>query len=68
VTARELIVAIDDDIRRLAYAVIEGRMSLKHNHATFQVFPEGENQSRLVWTTGFLPHTFETEIRARTEQ
>ena len=27
---RELIVAIDDDARRLAYAVIEGRMPLIH--------------------------------------
>jgi uncharacterized protein YndB with AHSA1/START domain len=68
VTAREWIVSIDDDLRRLAYAVIEGRMPLKHHHATFQVFPEGENQSRLVWTTDFLPDTFEAEIRVRMDR
>ncbi len=66
--ARELIVAIDDETRRLAYAVVEGRMPLIHHHATFQVFPDGENCSRLVWITDFLPHTFATEIRARVER
>jgi hypothetical protein len=66
--ARELIVAVDDDARRLAYAVVEGRMPLIHHHATFQVLPEGESQTRLVWTTDFLPHTFAAEIRARVER
>ncbi len=67
-TAREWIVAIDDETRRLAYAVVEGRMPLIHHHATFQVFPDGENHSRLVWITDFLPHTFAAEIRARVER
>ncbi len=68
VTARELIVAIDDETRRLAYAVVEGRMPLIHHHATFQVFADGEDHSRLVWTTDFLPHTLAAEIRARVER
>ena len=68
VMARELIISIDDDRRRLAYAVIEGRMPLKRHHATFQVFPEGEHQSRLVWITDFLPDTFESEIRVRMDR
>jgi hypothetical protein len=66
--ARELIVAIDDEARRLAYAVIEGRMPLIHHHATFQVFPDNENHTRLVWITDFLPHAFAVEIRARVER
>jgi carbon monoxide dehydrogenase subunit G len=66
--AREWIVAIDDEARRLAYSVVEGRMALIHHHATFQVFPDGENHSRLVWTTDFLPHTFAAEIRVRMER
>jgi hypothetical protein len=65
---RELIVAVDDEMRRLAYAVIEGRMPLIHHHATFHVLPDGENYSRLVWTTDFLPHTFAAEIHARVER
>ncbi len=67
-TARELIVSIDDETRRLANAVVEGRMPLLHHHATFQVFPDGKNQSRLVWITDFLPHTLAAEIRARVER
>lgn len=65
---RELIIAIDDEERRLAYAVIEGRMPLLHHHATFQIFPDGENHTRLVWTTDFLPHTLAAEIHARVER
>ena len=59
---------IDDEARRLAYTVVEGRMPLIHHHATFEVFPEGANQTRLVWITDFLPHTFAAEIRARVER
>ena len=66
--AREWIVAVDDDLRRLAYSVVEGRMPLIHHHATFQVFPDGDNHTRLVWTTDFLPHTLAAEIRARGER
>jgi carbon monoxide dehydrogenase subunit G len=63
---RELIVAVDDDTRRLAYAVIEGaRPPLQHHHATFQVFAEGDEQSRLVWTTDILPDTLADLIRER---
>lgn len=53
---RELIVAIDDDNRRLAYSVIEGaRPPLEHHHASFEVVPDDEGQSRLVWITDILP-------------
>jgi hypothetical protein len=65
---RELIVAIDDDARRLAYAVIEGRMPLVHHHASFQVFAEGASRSRLVWITDVLPHALAAEIRLRVER
>lgn len=37
---RELIVVVDEDARRMAYAVIEGPMPLTHHHASFQVFPD----------------------------
>jgi hypothetical protein len=65
---RELIVDIDDERRRLAYAVIETRMPLVHHHATFQVFAEGEQRSRLVWITDALPNSLAAEIRARVER
>jgi hypothetical protein len=66
---RELIVAVDDDERRLAYAVVEGsRPPLQHHHATFQVFAEGDAQSRLVWITDILPSSLAGLIHARTER
>ena len=66
--AKELIVDIDNERRRLAYAVIEGRMPLLHHHATFQVFDEGESGSRLVWITDFLPEELASEINARVQR
>ena len=65
---RELIVALDDDARRLADAVIAGRMPLIHHHASFQVFAEGASRSRLVWITDLLPHALAAEIRLRVER
>jgi hypothetical protein len=65
---RELILAIDDEKRRLAYAVIESRMPLVYHHASFQVFAEGKHHSRLVWITDVLPHTLAVEIHPRVER
>jgi hypothetical protein len=65
---RELIVSVDDEALRLAYAVIEGPMPLKHHHASFQVFAESNSHSRLVWITDFLPDERATEVQARVER
>lgn len=51
---RELIVDIDDEARRLAYAAVGGRTS--HHNASMQVFDEGESHTRLVWITDLLPN------------
>lgn len=56
IVVRELIVAVDDEARRLAYAVIEGSKRTTYHHASMQVFADGEDSSRLVWITDFLPH------------
>ncbi|MFC4942312.1 SRPBCC family protein [Pseudonocardia sp. GCM10023141] len=53
--ARELIVDVDDDARRLAYAVIDSPMGLTHHHSTMQVHGDGAGGSRLVWTVDALP-------------
>ncbi|WP_066372780.1 SRPBCC family protein [Herbidospora mongoliensis] len=60
----ELIVSIDDEARRLAYAVVAGaRPPLIHHHASFEVRPDGT----LVWRADILPDTAagEVEIRMR---
>ena len=66
---RELIVAIDDDARRLAYCVVDGaRPPVEHHHASFEVRPEGDRNGRLIWTTDVLPHALAAKIRIRIER
>jgi carbon monoxide dehydrogenase subunit G len=50
---RELIVDVNDDTRRVAWAAVGG--SLTHHNASVQVFAEGAGQSRLVWIADLLP-------------
>jgi hypothetical protein len=49
-------VALDDETRRLAYAVVEGSKRTTYHHASMQVITLGSGGSRLVWITDFLPH------------
>ena len=62
---REYIVSIDDEQRRMAYAVVEGRMPLLHHHASFQVLHDGNDGAKLIWITDFLPEHLAPEIQAR---
>jgi carbon monoxide dehydrogenase subunit G len=52
--ARELIVDIDDEVRRLVWAVVGGRMT--HHNASLQVFADGNRRSRVVWIADLLPN------------
>jgi hypothetical protein len=61
IVARERIVDICDEKRRLAYAVVEGRPT--HHHATFQVFPEGAG-CRIVWIADLLPNELKGAIES----
>ena len=65
---RELIVALDDEARRLAYAVVEGSKRTTYHHASMQVFARDEGGSRLVWITDFLPHDQGVSIAAIIER
>lgn len=56
----ELIVSIDDQLRRVAYASVEGRA--KHHNASLQVFPITENRCRILWTTDVLPDSVASSI------
>ena len=63
--ARELLVTIDDEARRFAYASVGGRAT--HHNASMQVFPHGEG-TRFVWITDVLPDEIADSIRALVEQ
>lgn len=64
--ARELIVDVDEKARRVAYAVVGGRLS--HHHATMQVTAEGDGRCRLVWVADLLPHDMAGAIDQMMEQ
>jgi Polyketide cyclase / dehydrase and lipid transport len=63
--ARERIVDVDDNARRLAYSVVEGRPS--HHNASIQVFADGD-RSRVVWIADLLPHDLAGPIGGMMEQ
>lgn len=66
VVARELIVTIDDEARRLVWAVVGGRMS--HHNASAQVIPDGDEQCRFVWIADLLPDDVTPGIAAMMDQ
>ena len=60
-TAKELIVDVDDSARRLVWAVVEGRPT--HHNGSIQIFPEDDG-CRLVWIADILPHELKDPIGA----
>lgn len=53
-TARELIVDVDDSRRRFAYSIVAGRAT--HHNASFVVTDAGAGRCRVLWSTDVLPH------------
>lgn len=64
--ARELIVDVDEESRRLVWAVVGGRLT--HHNASLQVFAEGERCSRVVWIADLLPNALAPTIAGMIEQ
>ena len=63
---RELIVDIDDERRRFAYAAV-GEM-FKHHNASMQVFDDGPGRCRLLWITDLLPDEAASDVRKIIDQ
>jgi carbon monoxide dehydrogenase subunit G len=63
--ARELIVDVDDEARRLVWAVVGGRLT--HHNASMQVFDEA-GRSRVVWIADLLPNELASTIAGLIEQ
>jgi hypothetical protein len=55
--ARERLVDLDDDRRRLVYSVVESSLGLTHHQASVEIVdaPDDGAGSCLVWTTDLLP-------------
>jgi uncharacterized protein YndB with AHSA1/START domain len=54
--AREVLVGVDKDAKRLCYSVVEGPLGFSRHSASAQVFEAGDDRSRFVWITDVLPH------------
>jgi hypothetical protein len=64
--ARELIVDVDPGRRRIAWAVVGGRLS--HHNASAQAFAEGDAACRIVWIADFLPDEHAPQVAAMIDQ
>lgn len=55
--ARERLVSVDDEYRRLVYTVVDGPLGAAHHQASVEVLdgPEWSGGCRLVWITDVLP-------------
>jgi uncharacterized protein YndB with AHSA1/START domain len=52
--ARERLVDLDDQARRLVWSIVDGPYT--HHNGSAQVFAEGEHATRFVWIADLLPN------------
>jgi len=64
--ARELIVDIGEESRRLVWAVVGGRLT--HHNASLQVVAHGDAHSRVIWIADLLPNDLAGTIAGMIEQ
>ena len=64
--AREEIVDVDDAACRVAWAIVGG--TFLHYNGTAQVFAEGTDGCRFVWTADLLPNDLAAGVAAMMEQ
>jgi hypothetical protein len=65
VTVRELPVTIDDDRRRLVYAIPPGELGMEHYNASVKVAAEQGGGTRFTWTVDLLPDELAERIGER---
>ena len=64
--ARERLVTLDDDGRRLVYTIVDGRPT--HHNASFEVLQDSDGGSHVVWTADLLPNELAPAIAAMMDQ
>jgi carbon monoxide dehydrogenase subunit G len=64
--AREVLVDLDDEARRLVYAVV-GNARIQQHSASVQVFTDGD-ASRLVWIADLLPNGIAGYVAAQMDE
>ena len=69
--ARERLVTLDDERRRLVYTVVDGPLGATHHQASVEVVDGEDGPDRgctLLWTTDVLPHHLAPAIDALMDQ
>ena len=66
IVAREAIVDLDDDLRRLVWSATGGRLT--HHNASVQVFTEDAERCRVVWIADLLPDELSPAIAAMIDE
>jgi hypothetical protein len=64
--ARERLVDLDDDARRLAWSIVDGPYA--HHNGSAQVFSDGDDRTRFVWITDMLPDELAPRTAAMMDQ
>ena len=64
--AREVIVSVEDGEHRLVWTIVGGRMT--HHNGAAQVFPDGADGCRFVWTADLLPDEVAPAVEGMMEQ
>jgi carbon monoxide dehydrogenase subunit G len=64
-TARELLVSVDDEERRVVWSAVGGPMT--HHNASAQVIADGD-RTKFMWIADFLPHEFAPVMAPLIEQ
>jgi polyketide cyclase/dehydrase/lipid transport protein len=62
--ARERLIDLDEDRRRLVWSVVDG--PFRHHNASARVIPDADDPSRrsvLIWTADFLPDDLAPRMR-----
>jgi hypothetical protein len=65
-TARELIVDVDDAQRRIVWSAVGGRLT--HHNASAQAFALSDERCEVVWIADLLPHSLQPAIATMIEQ
>ncbi|MFJ2188482.1 SRPBCC family protein [Kitasatospora sp. NPDC087861] len=68
IVVHELIVDLDDEARRIAYAVVGGSLEPTHHHASMQVLSDTENRSHFVWIIDVTPDSLGEPIAEMVDQ
>jgi carbon monoxide dehydrogenase subunit G len=66
IVVREVLVDLDDEARRLVWSIVGGPYT--HHNASAEVFDEGENRARFVWTADLLPNELADRTAERMQQ